>query len=146
LFNWWNFLEQKNIMLWKPYRLRKNWEFQKILSEARKLFNDSFTIFFAGDKLNNCRFGISVPHKLVKKSVKRNHYKRQIRSMLIQYLKRHNESCQTSDKHYHYNFVIITRLGYLDSNFTTNRENLYKLLQHKRFDAWNWAKDEWKKK
>jgi len=48
--------------------------------------------------------------------------------MLISHLKKHQDSCQTSDNHSHYNFVIIVRYPYLESDFQTNQKNLYKLL------------------
>lgn len=91
--------------------------------------NNNFTFFFSKSKLSNCRFGISIPQKLVKKSVERNCYKRQIRSMLIQHLKKYNDSCQTSNKHFHYNLIIIIRLTYLSNDFIVNRESLYELLE-----------------
>ena len=85
-------------------------------------------IFSTASNLDNCQFGISVPQKLVKKAVDRNYYKRQIRNMLILHLKEHNDSCQVDNNHTHYNFVIITRYLYLESDFPTNQKNLYKLL------------------
>lgn len=115
-------------MLWKPYRLRKNSEFQKIITQAHKVANRNFTIFLSSNKLNNCQFGISIPHKWVKKAVDRNYYKRQIRNILIQYLKKYNNSCQLTINHCHYNLVIIIRPSYLTSDFATNQENLTKLL------------------
>jgi hypothetical protein len=48
--------------------------------------------------------------------------------MLISHLKKYHESCQMSDNHSHYNFVIIVRYPYLESDFQTNQKNLYKLL------------------
>lgn len=48
--------------------------------------------------------------------------------MLISHLKKNQDSCQTSDNHSHYNFVIIVRYPYLENDFQTNQKNLYKLL------------------
>ena len=115
-------------MLWKPYRLRKNWQFQEIIKAGKKAANPSFVIFSTANNLDSCQFGISVPQKLVKKAVDRNYYKRQIRNMLILHLKEHNDSCQVDNAHSHYNFVIIIRYLYLESDFQTNQKNLYKLL------------------
>ena len=115
-------------MLWKPYRLRKNWQFQEIIKGKQKVFNTSFVIFLAKNNLNNCQFGISIPQKIVKKAVDRNYYKRQIRNMLMLHLKKNNDSCQVTNNHSHYNLVIIIRYPYLENNFQTNQENLYKLL------------------
>lgn len=49
--------------------------------------------------------------------------------MLIQHLKKYNDSCQTSNKHFHYNLIIIIRLTYLSNDFIVNRESLYELLE-----------------
>ena len=120
-------------MLWKPYRLRKDWQFRNIIVEGgQKIFNPSFTIFFTTNDSNNCRFGISIPQKLVKLATDRNFYKRQVREMLIFHLKskesKQSNSCQTDTEHRHIDFVIIVRYLYLKNNFPTNQENLYKLL------------------
>jgi hypothetical protein len=50
--------------------------------------------------------------------------------MLISHLKKYNDSCQMSDNHSHYNFVIIVRYPYLENDFQTNQKNLYKLLAY----------------
>ena len=115
-------------MLWKPYRLRKNWQFQEIIKAGKKVANPSFVIFSTENNLDNCQFGISIPQKLVKKAVDRNYYKRQIRNMLILHLKENNDNCKVDDNHSHYNFVIIIRYLYLENDFQTNQKNLYKLL------------------
>jgi ribonuclease P protein component len=96
--------------------------------KGQKIVNPSFVLFSVANNLNSCQFGISTPKKLLKKAVDRNRYKRQIRDMLISHLKKHQDSCQISDKHAHNNFVIIIRYPYLDNDFSTNQKNLYKLL------------------
>jgi len=115
-------------MLWKPYRLRKNWQFKEIIKGGKKVNNASFSIFSIENNLENCQFGISIPQKLVKKAVDRNYYKRQIRNMLIFHLKEHNDTCQVNNDHIHYNFVIIIRYFYLESSFQINQKKLNKLL------------------
>ncbi|MDR1670618.1 MAG: ribonuclease P protein component [Spiroplasmataceae bacterium] len=116
------------MVLWKPYRLRKNWQFQGIITSGQKIVNSSFVIFFFSNKLNNCQFGISTPKKIIKRAVDRNYCKRQIREMLIKHLKNNQNSCQMNDNHTHYDFVIITRYFYLENEFQVNQKNLYKLL------------------
>jgi ribonuclease P protein component len=96
--------------------------------KGQKIVNASFVVFSVKNKLNNCQFGISIPKKLVKKAVDRNRFKRQVREMLITHLKNHQDSCKISTNHSHYNFVIIVRYPYLESDFATNQKNLYKLL------------------
>jgi ribonuclease P protein component len=114
-------------MIWKPYRLRKNWQFQGIIKSGQRLVNSSFVIFSAENNLNNCLFGISVPQKLVKKAVDRNYYKRQTRNMIILFLKKNNDNCRIGSAHQHRSLVIIVRHFYLTNNFATNQRNLYKL-------------------
>ncbi|WNE41180.1 MAG: Ribonuclease P protein component [Mycoplasmataceae bacterium] len=116
--------------LWRPYRLRKNWQFQEIITDGQKLVNDSFVAFLFANKIENCQFGISTPKKIIKKAVDRNHYKRQIRDMLIKFLKKNQDSCQTKENHNHFSFVIIVRYSYLENDFQTNQKNLYKLLDY----------------
>ena len=115
-------------MPWKPHRLRKNWEFQEVIAKGKKLTNRYFIIFYNRNKLNNCQFGISIPCKFFKKAVDRNYYKRQIRHIIIQHLKKHNDSCQITNSHQHCNLVIIVRPAYLENNFAVNQDNFYKLL------------------
>ena len=115
-------------MLWKPYRLRKSRQFQEIISRGQKVGNRSFSLFLAKNNLNNCLFGISTPQKIFKKATQRNYYKRQIRHMLISHLQKHNRSCQIDDQHSHCNLIIIIRPPYLENDFATNQESLYKLL------------------
>ena len=114
-------------MIWKPYRLRKNWQFQAVIKGGQRLANPSFVIFSVENTLDNCLFGISAPQKLVKKAVDRNYYKRQIRNMIILRLKENINSCQIRSAHQHRNFVIIVRRLYLENDFATNQRNLYKL-------------------
>jgi len=130
-------------MLWKPYRLRKNWQFKEIIKKGKKVNNASFSIFSIENNLENCQFGISIPQKLVKKAVDRNYYKRQIRNMLIFHLKEHNDTCQINNDHIHYNFIIIIRYFYLESSFQINQKKLNRLLfliyEQKNNNIW-WQK------
>lgn len=119
--------------LWRPYRLRKDWQFKDIIiEEGRKVVNPSFTIFFTLNSHCNCRFGFSTPKKLIKLATDRNFYKRQVKGMLISHLKSKEKklpnSCQTSTEHSHSDLVIIVRYPYLKNDFATNQTNLYKLL------------------
>jgi ribonuclease P protein component len=119
-------------MLWRPYRLRKVWQFKDLITKGQKVFNPSFTIFFTSNNHNNCRFGIATPKKLIKLAVDRNFYRRQVRAMLISHLKsslkKKANSCQASTEHSHSDLVIIIRYPYLKNEFITNQANLYKLL------------------
>lgn len=118
-------------MLWKFYKLRKNWQFQAIIKKSKKIFDKNFNIFFDKNKSKNCRFGISIPQKMIKKSVERNYLKRQIRNILIIYLKNNNnciENFKKNSDHFHSNIVIIIKKSYLNNKFENNKENLEKLI------------------
>jgi|SRR4051812_3283483 len=106
------------------YRLRKTWEFAKTIEKSKKVVNSGFVIFCSPSQLNNCRYGISIPRKLVKKAVQRNHYKRQIKNILLKY----KDVCQNLSSS-HYNLVIIVRPGFLAiDQFFAKQKSLVELL------------------
>lgn len=116
-------------MLRKNYRLKKNWEFKEVFKQMQKVGNSSFLIFFQKNQFNNCRFGIAISHKTFKRAVDRNHYRRQIRSIVVNWLKKkHNKCLLIINDHHHYNIVIVVRHSYSKNNFAVNQEYLNKLI------------------
>ena len=113
-------------MIPKLYRLKKNWQFQKIIKEKKKLINESFLIFWYLNKLGHCQFGISVPQKMIKKSTKRNYYRRQVHSMLNSIFKKNNNFCCYRKNHF--DLIIIIRQPYLTNIFLSNQEKLTEVL------------------
>jgi len=106
------------------YRLRKPWEFAEVIEKGKKIVNSEFVIFYSSSQLNNCRYGISVPRKLVKKATQRNHYKRQIKNILV----KRKDVCHALFSS-HYNLVIIVRSGFLViDQFFVKQNSLIKLL------------------
>ena len=81
-------------------------------------------IFYLPNQLNNYRFGISIPRKLVKKATQRNYCKRQIKNILTCFLKEHKDDYQIYQS---YDLVIITRSG-LSKKFTARQKSLVELL------------------
>jgi ribonuclease P protein component len=115
--------------VWSSYRLRKPWwrKFSKIVSQSRKVVNSEFVIFYSPSKLINHRFGISIPRKLVKKPTERNYCKRQVKNILIFFLKENSQ--QNSFQLRHFDFVVIIRSGFRnEDNFSVKQESLTKLL------------------
>jgi len=121
-------------MLWKFHRLCKNWQFQYLIEKGQKISNSIFIIYllknekkdekFYRELNNNCLLGISIPKSLVKKAVKRNLYKRQIRNMLISYFQKN--SCLI---HYqHFVIIIIIKKNYLENSFFNNQLELYNMF------------------
>jgi len=108
-------------MKWRILSLKKNWQFEKIINFGEKIFDNYFNIFFTKNDLENCRFGICVSKKIVKKSVKRNFYKRQIRNIIINYNKK-------SKKHFHNDKIIIIRKNFFEKTFFEKNQKLNNLL------------------
>ena len=118
---------------WKKYKLKKTWDYQNIIKRKKRLFNDQFTVFFCKRSLDknftnlaNCRFGISVPQKMVKRAFLRNRYKRQIREMIICFFKSNKKiliNFQDLD------FVIIVRQSFKEYEFAENKKSLFCLLK-----------------
>jgi ribonuclease P protein component len=75
----------------------------------------------------NHRFGISIPRKLVKKSTERNYYKRQVKNILISFLKENSQ--QKIFQPRHFDFAVIIRSGFrAEDKFSVKQEPLTKLL------------------
>jgi len=112
--------------LWNNYRLRKTQEFQEIIKKRRKIFNNQLIIFYSEKKdKENCRFGISIPKKIVKKAVHRNKYKRQIKSILISIIKEKNKPLRIISN---WDFVLVIKENFIKESFQKNKEDLKKLL------------------
>ncbi|WNE41457.1 MAG: Ribonuclease P protein component [Mycoplasmataceae bacterium] len=120
------------------YRLRKTWEFQDIIKKRKKIFNNQFIIFYSKNQdqekvIENCRIGISIPQKIVKKAFLRNRYKRQVKSMLIDLMKNNKNFSSRFSK---WDFVLLIKENFIKSKFEENKENLKKLL-----DFFNWREN-----
>lgn len=112
--------------LWNNYRLRKTQEFQEIIKKRRKIFNNQLIIFYSEKKdKENCRFGISIPKKIVKKAVYRNKYKRQIKSILISIIKEKSNPLRRISN---WDLVLVIKENFIKENFQKNKDDLKKLL------------------
>ena len=94
--------------------LRKNWEFQDIIEEKNQVVSN-YLIFYYRKSKNNLRAGISISKKFAN-AVKRNKYKRQVRSAL-DLIKPWN---------YKYDLIIILRKPFLNLNFDEKIKQLRK--------------------
>ena len=116
----------------KKYRLRKAWDFQKVIEKGERFYSKNFTIFL---KKNNRftknsqekkhRIGISIPQKMVRKAVERNKYKRQLKNILLEIYKEENNLLKQFD---HWDFIFVIRNQFLCTSFKENKENLKNLL------------------
>lgn len=103
----------------KVNRIRKNEEFQIIISKKQSLANASFVLYIAPRNLDHARVGLSVSKKLGD-AVTRNKIKRQIRMMFI-------ESFDYDT--YPFDVICIAKSKYLTFDYETNKKALEKLLK-----------------
>ena len=101
------------------YRIRKNEEFSEIINTGKSVADGCFVLYFVKRKQENCRIGISVSKKLGK-AVERNKIKRQVREMLWELVD--FENCL-------YDYVVIVRKGFLDSDYHNNKNHLEILIK-----------------
>ncbi|MEE3928271.1 ribonuclease P protein component [Mycoplasmopsis ciconiae] len=98
------------------YRLKKNWEFDKLLKSNSQLVNKYIIVYYTKSK--SFKAGITVPKKFAG-AVGRNFYKRQMRSIL-------NELDVFDLK---YNFVFIIRKEFLNTDFSVKKNAIGKLIE-----------------
>ncbi len=102
----------------KEYRVRKNEDFQRIISKKKSYANRQFVVYYYPNELGHMRAGLSVSKKLGK-AVERNKIKRQVRHMIMNVFNKES-SCD---------YIVIVRKGYLQYNFKENEEALRKLVK-----------------
>lgn len=102
----------------KKFRVTRNEEFDKLISQKHFVASKPFTVYFNRRQLDHARIGISVPTRLGN-AVERNQIKRQVRSMLHSF------------PYYDYPFdcIVIVRAGYLKQDYGKNKKDLEKLLK-----------------
>jgi ribonuclease P protein component len=98
----------------KQYRVRKNEEFSKIISEKHSVASAGFVVYFSDRKEEHARVGISVSKKLGD-AVERNRIKRQVREMV-----KAVTDFETCGK----DLIIIVRKPYLERPFSENKKDL----------------------
>lgn len=104
----------------KEYRIRKNEEFQTIISKRKSFGSKCFVVYTSDRALDHCRIGISVSKKLGD-AVDRNKIKRQLRMMLLQIV--NFEECQKD-------MIVIVKKDYLNNDFDTNKNDLEKIVKN----------------
>lgn len=116
------------------HRLKKTWEFQKVIKGRRKISNESFIIFFSnngntkGDLKSAkqaCKVGISIPQRIVRKAVFRNKYKRQLKAIIATSIK---DNKNFLARFVDYSFVLVIKDKFKQLTFAENKESLRKLL------------------
>lgn len=103
--------------------IKKNYEFEKIITKKNFLKNQSFVIYSIKNKENILRYGISVSKKNWK-AWERNKIKRQVRSIIWEYLK-------VSENH-SVDVIVMVRKEYENKTFNENTDNFIKLINKLR--------------
>lgn len=107
----------------KEYRLKRNEDFQKVISKKKFVSNDFYTIYYKKSDFEYIRVGVSVSKK-IGNSVIRHKVKRQINEMI-------RNICNID---FSYDIIIVTRSKYLDNDFNKNYlslETLYKKMKER---------------
>ena len=100
------------------FRLKKNEDFQHVLSLKKRTGNQAYTLYLSQNKLPHVRVGISTSKKLGN-AVTRNRIRRQVRSM-IQHILVMEQSID---------LVVIVRSHYLTQAFELNQQQLTSLIR-----------------
>lgn len=107
----------------KEYRLKRNEDFQKVISKKKFVSNDFYTIYYKKSDFEYIRVGVSVSKK-IGNSVIRHKVKRQINEMI-------RNICNID---FSYDIIIVARSKYLDNDFHKNYlslETLYKKMKER---------------
>ncbi len=107
------------VFMKKKFRIRKNEEFSKIISQNKCVRSNRYTLFYDEKKEEVSRIGLSVSKKLGNSPV-RNKIKRQLRMMFIE---NHDfVSCPLD-------FIVIVRKEYLEGTYQENKNELEKMIK-----------------
>lgn len=107
-------------MLIKKYRLTKRNDFKSIFSTGKRSFNKLFSIRYKLNNLDNPRIAVVVSNKVSKKAVVRNRLKRQVRSIIVEFLPKFKQ-----------NFDIIINIlsPSVDKEYNIIQEELLQILK-----------------
>ncbi|MGZ9756814.1 ribonuclease P protein component [Mycoplasma sp. 4423] len=100
----------------KQYRLRKNWDFQRIINNNKYVSNKYLVIYYA--ESSSFHAGITVPKKF-ENAVGRNYNKRQLKA-IIHEIKIYDLN---------YDFVLIVRKDFIANDYATKKQSIAKLFE-----------------
>ncbi|NCN07801.1 ribonuclease P protein component [Candidatus Falkowbacteria bacterium] len=107
-------------MLIRKYRLTKRNDFQSIFKTGYKNFNKFFSLRYKLNNLENSRIAVVVSNKVAKKATDRNRIKRQVRSIISDFLPNFKQNFD----------VIINILSpSLNQEYNIIQEELSKILK-----------------
>lgn len=108
-------------------KVRKNWQFQNIINLKQQIVSKDLILYYKN--FFQFELGISIPKKFVN-AVKRNHYKRQIKVIVQNYLK------DKKDFKVNFQIIIITRKNFLNLDFKTKEQKIKNILNELE-SIWN---------
>lgn len=94
-------MKKKNIV-------KENKDFSNIINNGKRIWNDTYSIYYEKNKYENYRIGISVSKKLGN-AVVRNKIKRQLRNIIDKYKNNYQNNMD---------YIIIVRRNYINLNFS----------------------------
>ncbi|MCR5066639.1 MAG: ribonuclease P protein component [Erysipelotrichaceae bacterium] len=97
----------------KQYRVKKNEEFEKIITDGEKAVSRRFVLYYHPAAFDYDRVGISAGKKLGD-AVDRVRIRRQVRMMIQEIFDFHSGS----------DYIVIVRPGYLSGSFADNKNDL----------------------
>ncbi|HXN54551.1 MAG TPA: ribonuclease P protein component [Mycoplasmatales bacterium] len=116
---------------WKKNKLKNRQQFQKIIKNKKRVFNNFFIIFYKkkdDQKISSqhCNLGISIPQKLAKKSNVRNKLKRVVKFAILQISKENNFLTRILNK---WNIVIIMKNDCINLKFSEKKMQIKIIME-----------------
>ena len=109
----------------KINRLKKNHDFQKVISNSQQKVSKYFVIYYMKNNLNLARYGISISKRFIN-AVGRNKIRRRIRSILDK-VNIYNVS---------YDIIIIIRKPIINKDFSFFEKKLMEILEWINKNVW----------
>jgi ribonuclease P protein component len=100
--------------------IKKNFEFQRIISSKKVIKDQSFVIYFLPSEKGYLEYGISVGKK-IGNAVVRNKIKRKVRILINNLLEQYGNKS--------YQIIVIVRPQFLNRSFQVNQESLQRLIK-----------------
>lgn len=100
----------------RQHMLKSKKDFKNLLNRKKIINSSSYVIYFLPNNLNYPRFGISISKKKCKYSVDRNRTKRQIKSVLHDYVMK--------NKNKNIDILIVVKEVFFSNKFSVNKLEL----------------------